>query len=55
MLADRVLVLRDGRISVDLPVGLPRRRRTGEPAFDALRARFLAELGVHREAASSSD
>ena len=51
VLADRVLVLRDGRISVDLAVDLPRPRRIGGQAFDALRDRFLAELGVHREAA----
>ena len=55
VLADRVLVLREGRISVDLPVDLPRPRRIGGPAFDALRDRFLGELGVHREAATSSD
>jgi len=52
LLADRVLVLREGRISVDLAVDLPRPRRIGGQAFDALRDRLLAELGVHREAAS---
>ena len=53
LLADRVLVLRDGRISVDVAVDLPRPRRIGGQAFDALRDRFLAELGVHREAATA--
>ncbi len=52
LLADRVLVLHEGRISLDVAVGLPRPRRTGGAAFDALRDRLLAELGVHREAAA---
>jgi sulfonate transport system ATP-binding protein len=46
LLADRVLVLKDGRISLDLTIDLPRPRRIGGGAFDALRDRFLAELGV---------
>jgi sulfonate transport system ATP-binding protein len=50
LLADRVLVLRDGRISLDQSVELPRPRRIGGPTFDALRDRLLSELGVHREA-----
>jgi sulfonate transport system ATP-binding protein len=54
LLADRVLVLREGRISVDLAVDLPRPRRIGGQPFDELRDRLLAELGVHREAADSS-
>ena len=55
LLADRVLVLREGRIRVDAAVNLPRPRRIGGQAFDALRDRLLAELGVHREVATSSD
>ncbi len=51
LLADRVLVLKKGRISVDQPVDLPRPRRIGGPVFDALRDRLLAELGVAREGA----
>jgi sulfonate transport system ATP-binding protein len=54
LLADRVLMLREGRISVDLAVDLPRPRRIGGQPFDELRGRLLAELGVHREAADSS-
>jgi sulfonate transport system ATP-binding protein len=50
LLADRVLVLRDGRISLQLPVDLPRPRRIGGERFDALRDRLLAELGVQRPA-----
>jgi sulfonate transport system ATP-binding protein len=46
LLADRVFVLKDGRISLDLPVELPRPRRVGGVEFDALRHRFLEELGV---------
>jgi sulfonate transport system ATP-binding protein len=50
LLADRVLVLREGRISVDRSVDLPRPREIGGPAFDALRDGLLAELGVRRHA-----
>jgi sulfonate transport system ATP-binding protein len=46
LLADRVLVLKEGRISLDQPIELPRPRRIGGPAFDAYRDRFMAELGV---------
>lgn len=46
LLADRVLVLTDGRVSVDLPVGLARPRGRGHAGFIALRSRLLAELGV---------
>ena len=46
LLADRVAVLKDGRIAVDQPVDLPRPRRVGGPEFDGLRDRFLADLGV---------
>ena len=46
LLADRVLVLTEGRISLDQRVDLPRPRRIGGEAFDALRDRFLLELGV---------
>jgi sulfonate transport system ATP-binding protein len=50
LLADRVLVLREGRIRLDVDVDLPRPRRIGGPPFDALRDRLLVELGVHRSA-----
>jgi sulfonate transport system ATP-binding protein len=46
LLADRVFVLKEGRISLDLTIDLPRPRRIGGPEFDALRDRFMAELGV---------
>jgi sulfonate transport system ATP-binding protein len=42
LLADRVLVLNDGTITVDVPVRLDRPRDRGHTEFGALRA----ELGV---------
>jgi sulfonate transport system ATP-binding protein len=49
VLADRVLVLADGRIRLDqqVTIGQPRRQHT--PEFADLRARLLAELGVEDE------
>jgi sulfonate transport system ATP-binding protein len=46
LLADRVLVLTDGTVSLDLPIDLPERGRRQDPGFPALRARLLTELGV---------
>ena len=46
LLADRTLVLVDGRITLDLPIPLEHPRRRGDPGFDELRSRLLAELGV---------
>jgi sulfonate transport system ATP-binding protein len=45
-LADRALVLVDGTITLDVPVGLRRPRDRGHPGFTALRSRLLRELGV---------
>lgn len=45
-LADRVLVLSEGRISLDVPVDVPRPRDRKDPRFAALRVQLLAELGV---------
>jgi sulfonate transport system ATP-binding protein len=47
ILADRVLVLTAGTISLDLPVDISQPRRQHTPRFADLRARLLAELGVH--------
>ncbi|MEU8759287.1 ATP-binding cassette domain-containing protein [Streptomyces sp. NPDC048659] len=44
LLADRVLVLRDGAIAYDTAVGPHRARTSTDPAFAALRARLLAEV-----------
>ena len=51
LLADRVLVLREGRIAVDVPVELPRPRVLGGADFDQLRGRLLHELGVEVDTA----
>ncbi|MFD5074953.1 ABC transporter ATP-binding protein [Streptomyces sp. NPDC058371] len=46
LLADRVLVMDEGRIAHDLTVGLPRPRDLTAPEFVSLRARLLNWLGV---------
>jgi sulfonate transport system ATP-binding protein len=46
LLADRVLVLRDGALAVDLPVLLDRPRGRRGPGFSEMRQQLLAELGV---------
>jgi sulfonate transport system ATP-binding protein len=48
LLADRALVLADGRIQADLQIDLPRPRRHAHPNFAAIRARLLTELGVEQ-------
>jgi sulfonate transport system ATP-binding protein len=48
-LADRVLVLDDGRISYSGRIGLPRPRDRDHPELTALRIRLLGELGVAME------
>jgi sulfonate transport system ATP-binding protein len=45
-LADRVLVLEDGRIAVDLAVGLPAPRSRRDPRFQEYRDTLLTALGV---------
>jgi len=45
-LADRVLMLEDGRIALELPVPMPRPRRHDTTAFNELRRDLLAALGV---------
>jgi len=46
LLADRVLVLTEGSLSLDLEVDVPTPRRRTDAAFDQLRGRLLHELGV---------
>jgi sulfonate transport system ATP-binding protein len=46
LLADRVVLLADGRIVEDFRVALPRPRTVGTPAFAELRQRLLSGLGV---------
>lgn len=55
MLSDRVLVLTQGRISLDMPVTLSRPRRASQPGFEQLRSRLLSELGVVPDAAEDID
>ncbi|MCU1351209.1 MAG: transporter related [Acidimicrobiales bacterium] len=55
LLADRVLVLTDGVISLDAQVEVPSPRRRGHPAFVDLRSRLLAELGVDEVAEGTRD
>jgi sulfonate transport system ATP-binding protein len=53
LLADRALVLADGRITLDLPVSLGRPRDRGHPGFITLRSRLLGELGVAEPGAAA--
>jgi sulfonate transport system ATP-binding protein len=46
LLADRVLVLRDGRFSLDRQVEVPTPRLRSDDEFGRLRSALLAELGV---------
>ncbi|MGV6873184.1 ABC transporter ATP-binding protein [Pseudochelatococcus sp. B33] len=49
-LADRILVLTDGVISLDLAVDIPSPRLRSDPTVVGLRGRLLAELGVEEQA-----
>jgi sulfonate transport system ATP-binding protein len=53
-LADRVLVLTDGVLSLDVEVRLDRPRRRTDPAADRLRHRLLTELGVDPDAGTAA-
>ena len=50
VLADRVLVLADGRITTDLRIDLSAGRRRTDPGVADLRARLLSQLGVQEDA-----
>jgi sulfonate transport system ATP-binding protein len=52
-LADRVLVLADGRIAHSGQITLPRPRHRDHPELGELRHRLLSELGVGTEAAAA--
>ena len=54
-LADRVLVLADGRIAHQAPVALDRPRERDHPELIALRNRLLAELGVDTKGTHEND
>jgi sulfonate transport system ATP-binding protein len=49
-LADRVLVLRDGKIAHSSVISVPRPRDRDHPSLTALRLQLLTELGVPAEA-----
>jgi sulfonate transport system ATP-binding protein len=46
LLADRIVVLGEGRVAFDVRVDGPAVRRRDDPAFLTLRTRLLGELGV---------
>jgi sulfonate transport system ATP-binding protein len=49
ILADRVLVLADGRITHDCRVDEPRPRHRDQPELVSLRTQLLGELGISTE------
>ncbi len=49
LLADRVLVLDQGRIAADIAIAQPRPRSAQQPQFQQVRARLLGLLGVELE------
>lgn len=49
ILADRVLVMEEGRIALDQRIDLPYPRRPSNKTFDSLRIRLLSALGVTSE------
>ena len=52
-LADRVVLIEDGRITLDLKVDLPRPRARGNAAFAALEQRLLSSI-LHHPAAQAA-
>jgi sulfonate transport system ATP-binding protein len=46
LLADRVLVLIEGKIGIDIEIPLDRPRHATDPGFSTLRTKLLASLGV---------
>jgi sulfonate transport system ATP-binding protein len=53
LLADRVVVLTEGLISLDVDVDLPSPRLRSDERFGALRSRLLRELGIDEVAAGA--
>ena len=53
LLADRVVVLTDGLISLDVDVDIPSPRLRSDERFGALRSRLLRELGIDEIAAGA--
>lgn len=55
LLADRALVLRDGRIAESFDITVARPRSVVDPEFSALRRRLLLALGVNPEAPTGAE
>ncbi|MNO01210.1 Aliphatic sulfonates import ATP-binding protein SsuB [compost metagenome] len=55
LLADRVIVLENGKIAEQVIIDLPRTRDTGQVGFQAIRARLLNLLGVEVEPAAVAE
>ncbi|MEU2251791.1 ABC transporter ATP-binding protein [Nocardia xishanensis] len=55
LLADRALVLRDGRIAESFDIAIARPRSVIDPEFSALRRRLLLALGVNPDAPTGAD
>ncbi|MFF2556500.1 ABC transporter ATP-binding protein [Nocardia sp. NPDC058058] len=55
LLADRALVLRDGRIAESFEITVARPRSVLDPTFSELRRRLLLALGVDPEAPTGAD
>ncbi|WP_253188634.1 hypothetical protein [Rhodobacter sp. 24-YEA-8] len=49
LLSDRVLVLADGKVGLDLQIDIEKPRGKHDPRFLALRRRLLEQLGVRSE------
>ncbi len=49
LLGDRLLVLENGAISLDVEISHPRPRRHASPGFISMRATLLDALGVHED------
>ncbi len=55
LLADRVIVLANGKIADELRIELPRQRSTAQPGFQAICTRLLGLLGVDATAGHESE
>jgi len=55
LLADRVLVMRDGVVAHEASIDLPRPRSAGNSGFNRLRVQLLDWLGVSEPAAKSAE
>jgi sulfonate transport system ATP-binding protein len=54
LLADRILILSEGHIGIDITVDIDEPRRRSDPKFQQLRQRLLDELGVGRAARAAA-